>query len=130
MNLVQSISHPELLVSDCGAIYKDGQRLNHIQGHSLSIRGPIVAYWLNGKCKQISIIRLVYEAHVKKSKIESNDYIHALDGDEFNVKASNLVAGSRYSKPVAKKKVVVTNVESKPKESWSCWQNGVDELYC
>lgn len=124
MNLRQSISHPELLVGDDGTVYKDGKRMNINVNHSMTIRGPTIAYWQDGKIKQLSVIRLVYEAHVKKAKITANDYVDCIDGDENNVHASNLSTGSRYKKPVQRKD------QRQNKESYDCWMNGVSELYC
>jgi PDZ domain-containing secreted protein len=128
MNLRQSISHPELLIGEDGEVYKNGQRLNQIQMHASSIKGPIIAYYHDGKCKHLSVARLVYEAHIKGAKIETSDYIDTLDGDEYNVKASNLTSGPRYRKPA--KKVKKESKESRPKESYDCWMNGHGELYC
>jgi len=66
----------------------------------------------------------VYEAHVKQAKIAPNDYVECIDGDENNVRASNLELGSRYRKPVKKKD------RKEPKESYECWMNGTSELFC
>lgn len=117
----QSISHPELMVSEDGSIYKNGSRLNTIHEHGFSIRGPVVCFWHEGKIKHLSIMRLVYEAFIKESKIQPNDYVHAIDDDDKNTHANNLVAGTRYKKKVERKT---------EKEPYETWMNGESELYC
>jgi hypothetical protein len=62
-------------------------------------------------------------AHVKKAKIQTNDYVETIDGDDFNPAANNLTYGSRYRKPAKKKKVTQTG------EAYSCWMNGNDEVF-
>lgn len=123
MIIRQSISHPELLVREDGAIFYNGQRLNHIREHGESTKGPRVYYWIDGKVKQLSVIRLVYEAHIKKSLLTKGDYIDCIDGDENNTHASNLENGCR--KPVKRRKA-----RPSEKEPYSTWMNGESELYC
>ena len=127
MNLRRSISHPELMVSENGDVYRvdSGHRVNIIKDHGTTMRGPLVAYRDGDRIKQVSVIRLVFEAHVKKEKLEPNDYVETVDGDDYNVKADNLTYGSRYRTPKKKKK----NTENKPKESYYCWMNGNDEVF-
>lgn len=125
MNLRQSISHPELLIGSDGTIYRasSGEKLNIIRDHGTTMRGFIVAYRHEGKIKQLSVLRLVYEAHVKKKPIESYDFIECLDGNDFNPSANNLTSGSKYKKPVKEVK------KTQQYESYSCWMNGNDEVY-
>jgi hypothetical protein len=127
MNLRQSLSFPELLVGSDGSVYKNGQRLPLNYNHGTTIRGPVVTYLHNGKGKQVSVIRLVFEAHVKKAKIEPADYVEFIDGNELNVKADNLVKGRRYSKLPVKK---VKKEKQKREEEYSTWLNGHCEVYC
>jgi hypothetical protein len=126
MNIRQSISHPELLVGSDGSIYygESGQRINLIREHGTSIRGYMVAYRHLGKLKQVSVMRLVFEAHIKKDKVHLGDYVEVIDGDEYNPKVDNLMAGKKYSKPVKRSKKVITSGETY--ETWM----GIDELYC
>lgn len=123
MSLKRSISHPELMISENGDIFRmdTGQRLNIIKDHGTTMRGPMIAYREGDRIKQLSVIRLVFEAHVKKSKIQSSDYVETIDGNDYNVKASNLTYGVRHrTKPLKK--------ETKS-EPYSCWLNGNDEVY-
>lgn len=124
MTFIQSISHPELMVAEDGTITKDGKLININKGHSLAIRGPSVAYWYEGKIKQLSVLRLVYEAHIKKAKIMPNDYVDVIDGDEDNVHVNNLVHGSRYRKGSKNVK------RKKEPETYDCWLNGSTEIFC
>lgn len=126
MTIRKSISHPELLVGSNGSIYYSttGQRINLIQDHGTTMRGHMIAYRHLGKIKQLSVIRLVFEAHIKKAKIQTNDYVETIDGNDFNPDASNLTYGSRYRKPVKKKKSI-----SKTGEPYETWM-GIDEVYC
>lgn len=125
MTLRKSISHPELLVGSNGSIYHadTGQRINLIHDHGTTMRGHMIAYKHLGKIKQLSVLRLVFEAHIKKSKIQLNDYVEVIDGNDFNPDASNLTTGSRYRKPAKKTKV------NKDGEAYSTWM-GIDEVYC
>jgi hypothetical protein len=125
MTLRKSISHPELLVGSNGSIYlsTNGQRINLIQDHGTTMRGHMIAYRYNGKIKQLSVLRLVFEAHIKKAKIQTNDYVETIDGNDYNPDASNLTTGSRYRKPAKKTKV------DKNGEAYSTWM-GIDEVYC
>jgi len=125
MTLRKSISHPELLVGSDGSIYRSttGERINLIRDHGTTMRGHMIAYRHIDKIKQLSVIRLVFEAHVKKAKIQTNDYVETIDGDDFNPAANNLTYGSRYRKPAKKKKVTQTG------EAYSCWMNGNDEVF-
>jgi len=124
MNIRKSISHPELLVGSNGSIYhaSTGERINLMHDHGTTMRGHMIAYRHNGKIKQLSVIRLVFEAHIKKAKIQTNDYVETIDGNDFNPDASNLTYGSRYRKP-EKKKVTHNG------EEYSTWM-GIDEVYC
>ena len=125
MTIRKSISHPELLVGSNGSIYYSttGQRINLIQDHGTTMRGHMIAYRHLGKIKQLSVIRLVFEAHIKKAKIQTNDYVETIDGNDFNPDSSNLTYGSRYRKPAKKKKTTQTG------EAYSCWMNGNDEVF-
>lgn len=127
MNLRESISHPELLVGSDGSVFHatSGQRINLIRDHGRSIRGHMVAYRHNGKLKQISVIRLVFEAHIKKAKIQTNDYVETLDGDDYNPMANNLTSGQKFRKP--EKRIKRLNVTG---EVYETWLNGHTELYC
>lgn len=122
MNLRQSITYPELLVRDDGAIYYNGQRLNHIKDHGYASKGPMVYYWHDGRVRHVSVMRLVYEAHIKKAALNKGDYIDPIDGDENNVQASNLENGMR--KPSVRTK------RPCEKETYSTWMNGESELFC
>ncbi len=118
--ILRSISHPELMVGENGYIYYKEERLNQINDHGLVTRGPMIAYWYDGKIKQLSIARLVYEAHVKQEKLLPNDYVNFLSDNENNVHADNLVMGTRRK--------VYKN--TKPREAHECWLNGSTELFC
>lgn len=126
MNLKKSISHPELLVGSDGTIYHadSGQRINLIRDHGTSIRGHMIAYRHFGKLKQISVIRLVFEAHIKNAKIQPNDYIEPIDGDDYNPRMENLISASKYRKPI--KRIKRVNLTSEVYETWM----GIDEVYC
>lgn len=123
MNLRQSLSYPELIVGDDGAIYYNGKRLSHIKDHGYANKGPMVYYWHEGRVRHVSVMRLVYEAHIKKSLLTKGDYIDCIDGDENNTHASNLENGLR--KPSPKRKA-----RPSEKEPYSTWMNGESELFC
>lgn len=123
MNLRQSISHPELLVSDNGDFYLEGRRLPINMRHELTIKGPALVYRYRTKIKQLSAQRLVFEAHVIKRKIKITDHIDPIDGDLNNIKADNLKKGSKYIRGVRVKQV------KSSREPYSCWINGHDEVY-
>lgn len=124
MNLKKSPVHPELLVSDSGAVYKadTGNRINVTQNHCYS-RGYVVAYKNNGRHKQLSVAKLVCETHIKI--LAQDEYIAFKDGNELNVNVSNIEIF----------KVEKSNRGRKPKrkeseETYSTWMNGHEELYC
>jgi len=127
MNLKVSPSNPELLVSENGEVYvrETGKRLNLHRDHGYATKGPIVIFIQDRKHRQISVARLVYEAHVKGSKLTSNDYFEHKDMDDNNVSASNLVTIS-FRRNRKKPKVSSRGTES---EKYSCWLNGNDEVY-
>jgi hypothetical protein len=124
MKLKQSLSHPELFIGEDGSVFKDGQRLSINKSHCTTMRGPAIAYRHNGKVKQLSVLRLVYEVYVKKAKFEPGDFIEFYDGDEMNTDASNLYTGKKYSKPVKR-----TIKKKDQGESHECWM-GINEVYC
>jgi hypothetical protein len=123
MSLKQSISHPELLVSEDGQIYYKEQRINQIMSHGSFARGPMIAFWHDGKVKHLSVARLVYEAFIKQQKLVKNDIVDFLDDDEFNVHASNLTSGHRKSAHKRAAKV-------SQGEPYSTWMNGEGEIFC
>lgn len=129
MNLVQSISYPELLVSENGDVYlkETGERVSVSSNHSSCRRGAVVSFRSNGKYKIISIANIVFEAHVKKSRISTSDFIEFIDGDEFNYKASNLrsvVGRNSRRKPIKREAD-----ETSPRPGYSTWMNGNDEVF-
>ena len=126
MNLIRSYSHPELLVGENGEIYRaeNGERINLIMNHGLSTQGPVVCYRHNKKTKQLSVLNLVYECHVKKAKIDKGEYYDVIDDDYSNVKASNIQKVEyRFKKT---KKAVKKDGEP----SYNCYLNGNDEIFC
>jgi hypothetical protein len=126
MKIVRSISYPELSISDEGDVFdtQTGQRINLKKNHGLSVRGYVITYRIGQRYKTLSLVNLVYEAHVKRAKITASDYVEFLDGDEYNPKASNLTcfraSQSKKAKPFKRE----------PGESYSTWMNGHEELYC
>lgn len=125
MKLKQSISHPELLVSECGQVYKENKKLIVNTVHALSIRGPIITYKYQGKGKYISIMRIVYEAFINGKKLEINEHVEPLDGDEMNVNAKNLTIVRKKLRQSRFKKSAPTE-----SETYHTWANGIDEIYC
>lgn len=123
--LIRSFTHPELLVSEDGDVYMADtmKKLNLIRDHGYSTRGYIVVFKNNKKHKNISLLSLVYETHVKGSKISSNEFIKPIDGDEFNPKASNLISAPYRE---IRKKI---KRDSLSDNSYSTWMNGHDEVY-
>ena len=127
MKLLQSISHPELLVSECGQVYKENKKLTVNTVHALSIRGPIITYKYHGKGKYISIMRIVYEAYINGKKLEINEHVEPLDGDEMNVHAKNLTIVSKKPRNSRFKNHRNASLET---ETHHPWANGIDEIYC
>jgi len=128
MNLKVSPSNPELLVGDSGEVYvrETGKRLNLIRDHGYSTNGPVVIYKTNRIHRNLSVSRLVYEAHVKGSKLTAMDYFEHKDADDNNVSASNLVTVS-FRRNRKKPQKVNRLPEG---EKYSTWMNGHSELYC
>lgn len=122
MTLLQSISHPELIVGSDGTIFYNGQKLNKIKDHCYASRGPMIYYWHEGKQKQLFVIRLVFEAHIKKAVLTKGEYIDSIDGDENNTQANNLQGRS-------KKTAQNRKIRPCEKESTYTWM-GIDEVYC
>jgi hypothetical protein len=125
--LIQSYSHPELLVSEDGDVYlKDTmQRVSKVRDHGYSTRGYVLVYKYAKKHKNVSLLSLVFETHVKKAKITSNDFVECIDGDEYNPVASNLqsINGRKFRKKP-------NRVSKKSDEGYSTWMNGESELFC
>jgi hypothetical protein len=110
-------------VSETGEVVlaQTGHKVTVIISHGFGIRGPLISYKHDGKFKRLSLMNLVYEAHVKKRKISPSDCFEPMDGDDFNVRADNLTKTSdRYRKTHKKRDT----------DPYSCWANGIDELYC
>lgn len=128
MNLKVSPSNPELLIGDNGEVYikSTGKRLNLIRDHGYSTRGPVVIFIQNKKHRNLSVARLVYEAHVKGSRLTTNDYFEHKDFDDNNVSASNLITIS-FKRNRKNPKKFNKNPDA---EKYSTWMNGHEELYC
>ena len=111
------------MVSNLGEVVlsQTGLKPTVLVSHGFGIRGPLISYKHDGKFKRLSLLNIVFEAHVKGRKISPSDSFEPIDGDDFNVRADNLTKSSdRYRKTHKKK-------DSDP---YSCWANGIDELYC
>lgn len=124
MQLKPSFSYPEILVAECGTLYlrDTGDRLYHQTNHGTSAKGPVAHHKVNGKVRQIPVRTLVYEAWIKNDKVAKGEYIESRDGDDMNVRASNLYrAKARFD--------VETKASSRDREGHSCWMNGIDEAY-
>jgi hypothetical protein len=124
MNLVKSINHPELLISENGDIYKCGVRLKNSQNHTYS-RGFMVSYWHDGKQKRLSVAKLVCETFIKKAPLRDDEYIDYLDGNETNVNKDNLRIFTLEKCNRGRKRR-----KKESDETYSTWMNGNAELFC
>lgn len=125
MELARSISYPKLLVSLSGKVFYFTSRkeIMPIRNHQLTTRGYVIQFHVDEtskKVKTVSLLNLVYEAHVKGSRIASTDVVRTYDGNDFNPVATNLYA-------VDKRKGRTKKPE--PTDSYSSWMNGDDELF-
>ena len=122
-NLRRSISNPDLMVSQCGIVFEadSGVKVPVLINHPTSIRGPIATYKSDGKYRTVSIQRMVYEAHVKRSRLPNSEQVEALDGDDMNVNAANLVRSG--------KRLTQTNKKREDDTGYSSWM-GSDEIFC
>lgn len=123
--MIRSYSHPELLVSETGRVFcfDTGQEIKPIRDHQLTTRGYVVqfkAYSNTKRIKTVSLLNLVYETHVKGSRIATTDVVRPIDGNDFNPLASNL-----YGEDKRKGRTKKENNE----ERYSTWLNGDDELF-
>ncbi len=127
MNLIQSFTYPNLLVSECGRVFYalDMKEIKRTKNHQLTTRGYVIIYkrMVGNKVKTaaISLLNLVYETHVKKAPISNTDIVDCIDGDEFNPVASNLRSGG--------KKRVKSKIKDTVQDESYTWMNGHDELY-
>ncbi len=126
MNLVKSITNPELLVSEKGDVFnsKTGNRISLTMNHCYG-RGYVVAYWHEGKQKRLSVAKLVVETHIKKAPLEKNEYIEFIDDNESNVHKDNLRIFTLEKSNRGRK-----TKRKESEETYSTWMNGHEELYC
>lgn len=118
--LRRSISYPEVLVSSDGEFFSDltGQKLDVVENHNYNIRGPVVNLGTAKKARMVAAMRMVYEAHIKKERVSRVEFIEAIDGNDNNIKASNL---RKFVKGISDKK--------EKSDYDGSWMNGIDGVY-
>jgi len=119
---LESLSTSYLLVSNLGNVInrRKNKKLQINRYHAYTIKGPIITYRYGGRVRDISLINLVYETHVKKQKLTKSDIVEPIDGDYQNVMASNLRA------KVFKGKTVSSRSDN---EGYSSWMNGDADIF-
>lgn len=119
---LESLSTIHLLVSNFGNVInrRRNKRLKINRYHSYNIKGPIITYQYGGRIRDISLMNLVYETHVKKQKLTKSDVVEPIDGDYQNVMASNLRAKAFKGKTVSPRS---------DNEGYSSWMNGDADIF-
>lgn len=121
MKLTQSLSTPDLWVTENGEVWLNGEkRINIVVFHDYGIRGPIVNFRKGKSVRQVSVYRMMYEVFILGRKLTRSEHIEPKDGNDANCSVSNLHL--TYARP--------SDNHKKPNdEAYSLWM-GIDEVYC
>lgn len=125
MSFLPSISHPELLVSNSGEVKYalSGKNIIPQFAHCHLIKGPIITFRHKKKSRQLSLMNLIFETHIKKEKLTRSEVVRVKDDNYQNMTSSNLelVAFKNKDKNYAPPKIET--------EKFSCWMNGETEIF-
>jgi hypothetical protein len=121
MKTQQSLSTPELWVTERGEVYLNNEKkINIVVFHDYGIRGPIVNFRKGKSVRQVSVYRMMYEVFVLGRRLSRSEHIEPIDGNDGNCEITNL----RLNHVRFSDRIRATN-----EESYFTWM-GIDEVYC